>query len=134
MRLARPEIVQFDRAEAAAVLAERPDAADARSAEALASALATALGAAAIVTDGVAGAAAATTDGVVTVAGPALPTRDATGAGDAHAASVLLGLASAAPPPTLADLRGALEDAAATGAEVAAVIGAQARIPSEGAR
>jgi sugar/nucleoside kinase (ribokinase family) len=131
LRAARPDIVQFDRAEAAAVLAESVENVEGRSAETLATQLAEALGAVAVVTDGAAGAGAATAAGAITVPAPALSGRDATGAGDAHAASILLSLASRSWPPSLNDLRAALEEAAGRGAQVAAVVGAQGRIPAE---
>jgi sugar/nucleoside kinase (ribokinase family) len=131
LRVAKPEIVQFDRAEAAAVLAESVENVEGLSAQALATALAEAVGAVAIVTDGAAGAGAASADGAVTVPASALGGRDATGAGDAHAASILLSLASGSWPPSLDELRAALQEAAGRGAQVAAVVGAQGRIPAE---
>lgn len=131
LRATRPDIVQFDRAEAAAVLVETVENAERLSTEALATELAKALHAIAVVTDGAAGASAATADGVVTVMAPALSGRDATGAGDAHAAAVLLSLAPDPWPPSLPELRAALEVAASRGAQVAAVMGAQGRIPAE---
>ena len=132
LRTARPDIVQFDRAEAAAVLDESVESAEALSGKALAVALAQALGSVAVVTDGAAGASAATNDGAVTILAPALSGRDATGAGDAHAASILLSLAPAPWPPSVPALRAALEGAAGRGGQVTAVVGAQGRIPAEG--
>jgi sugar/nucleoside kinase (ribokinase family) len=131
LRAARPDIVQFDHAEAEAILAESVGHANGLSAAALATALAEALGAVTVVTDGAAGAAAATAHGAVTVPAPALSGRDATGAGDAHAASILLSLASRSWPPSLHELRAALDEAAGHGAQVAEVVGAQGRIPAE---
>jgi sugar/nucleoside kinase (ribokinase family) len=131
LRRARPDIVQFDRAEAATVLVEAVENADRLSTDALATELAKALRAVAVVTDGAAGASAATADGAVTVGAPALDSHDATGAGDAHAAAVLLSLSPGPWPPSLPKLRTALAEAAGRGAQVAAVVGAQGRIPAE---
>jgi sugar/nucleoside kinase (ribokinase family) len=102
------------------------------SAEVLAGALAASLDAAVVVTDGPAGAAVATVNGAARVSGAAAPEVDATGAGDAHAAAVVLGLAGGPWPPSVDELRQAVAAAARAGAEVAGVVGAQARIPSEG--
>jgi len=131
LRTVRPEIVLFNRAEASALLAEQLEATGPEAAEVLAPGLALALGGAALVTDGAAGAAAATGEGTVTVHGSSGGAVDATGAGDAVAAGILLALAGAAWPPPLAALRHALEQATRLGAEVAGVVGAQAPIPSE---
>jgi sugar/nucleoside kinase (ribokinase family) len=132
VRVARPDLVLFDRAEAAAVAGVRDDGAGAGPAEGLATRLAMLLGAVAVVTNGPAGAAAAAGRETVAVAGEVRPLVDATGAGDAHAAAVLDLLAGGAWPPTAADLRRALEVAGAAGAKVAGLVGAQAKAPSEG--
>jgi sugar/nucleoside kinase (ribokinase family) len=129
LRVARPDLLLFDRREAVVLTGALADAPTdpARSAADLAGALAEALGAAAVVTDGPAGAAAAIGGKAGTVEAAPRPVVDATGAGDAHAAAVLGALARGPWPPRLADLRHALEIGGPAGAEVAAVIGAQAR-------
>jgi ribokinase len=132
VRAARPDLLLFDRAEAATVLDPAAAPAEIPSADVLATALAAWCGAAAVVTDGPAGAAVATVNGSARVSSPAAPVVDATGAGDAHAAAVLIGLAGGPWPPSVEELRRATAAAAQAGAEVAGVVGAQARIPSEG--
>ena len=130
LRTVAPQVVLFDRGEAEAILgAHQPGA---RPAGDLAGALAAALGALAVVTDGQAGAATATPDGgVVSVPGEPVVAVDATGAGDAHAAVMLNELATSDWPPDLSSVEHALVRAGHAGAEVAAVVGAQARVPSE---
>jgi sugar/nucleoside kinase (ribokinase family) len=85
----------------------------------------------AVVTDGPAGAAAATGPETVFLEGAGRTPTDATGAGDAHAAAVLDALAGGAWPPSVTDLRHALELAGPAGADVAGLVGAQARTASE---
>ncbi|HEV7199405.1 MAG TPA: carbohydrate kinase family protein [Candidatus Limnocylindria bacterium] len=130
IRTARPDLVVFDRAEAATILGSAAPAGD-RAAGALATALVAALGGVAIVTDGASGAAAAATEGAVEVRGRARSVLDATGAGDAFAASLIAALSGEGWPPSLAVLQHALENAAARGADVAGAVGAQARLGSE---
>jgi sugar/nucleoside kinase (ribokinase family) len=132
VRAARPDVVLFDRAEAAAVLDTGAGTAEVPSADLLATSLAGSLEVVAVVTDGPAGAAAATINGSIRVNAPAARLVDATGAGDAHAAVVILGLAGAPWPPSLEELRAVLADAGTAGAAVAGLVGAQARIPAEG--
>jgi ribokinase len=132
VKAAAPELVLFDRSEAAAVLGLEPEAAATRSSEELATALTGALRAIAVVTDGASGAAVATDEGAWRVGGPPRPQVDTTGAGDAYAAAVILGLAIGAWPPAAADLRQALEEAGEIGGQVAGLVGAQARAPIEG--
>lgn len=127
LRTIRPELVLFDRAEASALQAGGSGGPLAG----LAAALAAAIGGTAVVTDGAAGAAAATGDGTVAVPGWPGPAVDATGAGDAFGAGVLLALADGPWPPPLPALRSALEEASRVGAEVAGVVGSQARVASE---
>jgi sugar/nucleoside kinase (ribokinase family) len=126
LRMVHPELVLFDRAEASALLESH-----AESAERLAASLASAIGGTAIVTDGAAGAAAATATGTFAIPGWPGSAVDATGAGDAFGAGILLALAGGPWPPALPDLRQALEQASRLGAEVAGVVGAQARVSSE---
>jgi sugar/nucleoside kinase (ribokinase family) len=130
LRLARPDLLLFDRAEAANVLGPGPG--EVPSAETLATALVAAYAVVAIVTDGPAGAAAATGNGAIHVPGRPIDAVDTTGSGDAHAAAVMWALALGPWPPSLEELGGALAAAGAVGGEVAGVPGAQARIPSEG--
>ncbi|MGH2488262.1 MAG: carbohydrate kinase family protein [Candidatus Limnocylindria bacterium] len=127
LRTIRPELVLFDRAEASAILAGHP----AELLEDLAAALVSAMGGTALVTDGAAGAAGATGDGTVAVSGWPGSAVDATGAGDAFGAGMLLALADGEWPPPLPALRAALEQASRLGAEVAGVVGSQARVASE---
>lgn len=132
IRAARPDVVLFDRAEAAAVLNPGSGMSAVPSADLLAESLAGMLDGVAIVTDGPAGAAGATINGAIRVNAAAAPLVDATGAGDAHAASVILALAGAPWPPSLEELRTALAEGGRAGAAVAGLVGAQARIPVEG--
>jgi ribokinase len=138
IRATRPDLLLFDRREASVLLGEAATAAS-PSAETLAAALTVAFGCAAVVTDGLAGASAATpegsahVDGLVTAGASLAPAVDATGAGDAHAAVMLTALAPGPWPPPLPAVQQALESAARLGAEVAAAVGAQARVALEGA-
>jgi sugar/nucleoside kinase (ribokinase family) len=133
LKTARPDLVLFDRGEASTAAGSPSGGSPLASAGDLAARLSAALGAVAVVTDGPAGAAAASGAGTITTQGTARPLVDATGAGDAHAAAVLDVLAGGPWPPEVADLRRALELAGPAGAAVAGLVGAQARIPSEGA-
>lgn len=123
----RPELVLFDRTEAWALIAGD----SAENLEALAAAVSSAIGGTAVVTDGASGAAAGTGDGTVAVPGWPGSAVDATGAGDAFGAGILLALADGLWPPPLPALRSALEEASRVGAEVAGVVGSQARVASE---
>lgn len=125
LRAARPDLLHVDRAEAETILGLGPTAEE--SADGLAARLVAAIGGVAVVTDGAEGAGAASREGSVWVDGAGLPTVDATGAGDAHAAAMLTILAAGSWPPSLAELHEALERAGAQGAAVAGVVGAQAR-------
>ena len=129
LRAARPDLVLFDRLEAAAIVDQGEP--DGLPAEALAAGVVECIGGIAVVTDGPAGAAVATADGSWSVAGRPEPRVDATGAGDAHAAGILLALAGGPWPPAADDLRRALESGGQLGAEAAGHAGAQARLPSE---
>lgn len=129
LRAARPDLVLFDRAEAEAILGERADAHV--PAEELAARMVERLGGIAVVTDGPAGAAVASAGGAWSITSSAAPRVDATGAGDAYAAGVLLALAGGSWPPPNDDLRRALEAGGRLGAEAAGRVGAQAPLPSE---
>jgi sugar/nucleoside kinase (ribokinase family) len=132
--MTRPDLVLVDRAEASALLTAGSATGRLRTAEELAAGLVSALGGVAVVTDGAADAAAAVATQTLTVPGSPGVTVDATGAGDAHAAAILLAVAGGAWPPTTSALRDALERAGRLGAEVAGVVGAQARVLSEGSQ
>jgi sugar/nucleoside kinase (ribokinase family) len=132
LRAARPDLLLFDRDEAAIVAGRSEDGGGHRPAEELAALVAAELDAVAVVTDGPAGAAAAIGGQTLVVEGAVGPLVDATGAGDAHAAAVLDALAVSSWPPPIDDLRRALERAGPAGAEVAGLVGAQARSRSEG--
>jgi ribokinase len=131
LRAARPDLVLFDRAEAEAILGERAEGYADLPAEELAARVVERIGGIAVVTDGPVGATVASADGAWSLAGQTEPRVDATGAGDAYAAGVLLGLAGRPWPPSTDDLRRALEAGARLGAEAAGQVGAQARLPSE---
>jgi sugar/nucleoside kinase (ribokinase family) len=128
---ARPDLVLFDRAEASIAAGVPAVEAALLSATELARRLNAALGTVAVVTDGPAGAAAATGLETVFLEGAGRNPTDATGAGDAHAAAVLHALAGGPWLPSVTDLRHALELAGPAGAEVAGLVGAQARTASE---
>ena len=134
LKVTRSDLVLVDRAEASAILAAGSPAGRLRSVEELAAGLVSALGGVAVVTDGARGSAAAI--GAQTLTVPATPgvAVDATGAGDAHAAGFLLAMAGGPWPPSSATLHDALDQAGRLGAEVAGVVGAQARVPSEASR
>jgi len=89
-----------------------------------------------IVTSGADGSAAAAGDVELEVPAVELPgpMLDATGAGDAFLAAALVGLADAATwPPSVKQLRAAMERGSLLGSQVARVVGAQGRAPAEGA-
>jgi sugar/nucleoside kinase (ribokinase family) len=134
LQVTRPDLILVDRAEASAILATGSAAGRLRPADELAAGLVSALGGVAVVTDGGGGSAAAI--GAQTLTVPAAPgvAVDATGAGDAHAAGFLLAVAEGPWPPNSATLHDALEQAGRLGAEVAGVVGAQGRVPSEAGR
>lgn len=102
----------------------------AAAADALASAFP---GAVAVVTGGAAGSAAAGPGFALSVEArdPATPMVDATGAGDAYAAALILALDATEWPPEVAVLRAAMEAGSRAGGLVARVAGAQARIAGE---
>lgn len=102
----------------------------AAAADALASAFP---GAVAVVTGGAAGSAAAGPGFALSVPArdPATPMVDATGAGDAYAAALILVLGAAEWPPEVAVLRAAMEAGSRAGGLAARVAGAQARIAGE---
>ncbi|HET9498285.1 MAG TPA: carbohydrate kinase family protein [Candidatus Limnocylindria bacterium] len=131
LRAARPDLALFDRAEAEAIVGDRAEADAERSGEELAAGVAGRIGGIVVVTDGPAGAAVASAGGSWSLLGSMAPRIDATGAGDAYAAGVLVALAGSPWPPPQDDLRRALEAGGRLGAEAAGQIGAQARIPSE---
>ncbi len=87
-----------------------------------------------VVTDGGRGSVAAgvsLSGAVATGAWSAATAQDATGAGDAFVAVVLARLVPAWPPSEVA-IRSALDEASEAGAQAAAVLGAQGRLPGEG--
>jgi sugar/nucleoside kinase (ribokinase family) len=133
MRVARPDLVVVDRAEADTILDASPATPD-RTTQALAVELAAALRSIAIVTAGAAGAALAAGDGVLVVEGRPRSVVDATGAGDALTASLIATLGRESWPPPLAVLRRALEEAAEFGADVAGAVGAQTHLVTEAQR
>lgn len=131
VRTVHPDLVLFDRREAAVVLGVSGSPATG-SAQDLAAQLAATYDAVAVVTDGSAGAAASVGSETIFLDVVARPVVDATGVGDAYAAAVLDALAGGAWPPSGAELRRTLELAAPAGAAAASLVGAQARVPSEG--
>jgi sugar/nucleoside kinase (ribokinase family) len=131
LQVTRSDLVLVDRAEASAILAAGFAAGRLRTAEELAAGLVSALGGVAVVTDGAGGSAAAIGGQTLTVPATQGVAVDATGAGDAHAAGFLLAVAKGPWPPSSATLHDALEQAGHLGAEVAGVVGAQARVLSE---
>jgi ribokinase len=131
LQAVRPDLALFDRAEAEAILGERAGANGELSGEALAAGVAERIGGIVVVTDGPAGAAVASAGGAWSVVRSTAPRVDATGAGDAYAAAVLLALAGGSWPPARDDLRRALEAGGRLGAEAAGQVGAQAPLPSE---
>jgi sugar/nucleoside kinase (ribokinase family) len=122
-------LLVVSRDEAAALL-DRPLPSTAAAADAVAGALP---GLIAVVTGGVAGSSAAGPGFALSVPAVEQPTAmlDATGAGDAYLAALILGLFDAGWPPDVAALRGAMERGAEAGALVSRVLGAQARTSAE---
>ena len=122
-------LLVVSRDEAAALL-DRPLPSTAAAADAVAGALP---GLIAVVTGGVAGSSAAGPGFALSVpaVGQTTAMLDATGAGDAYLAALILGLLEAAWPPDVAALRGAMERGAEAGALVSGVLGAQARTSAE---
>jgi len=122
-------LLVVSRDEAAALL-DRPLPSTAAAADAVAGARP---GLIAVVTGGVAGSSAAGPGFALSV--PAVeqmtPMLDATGAGDAYLAALILGLLAAEWPPDVAALRGAMERGAEAGALVSRVLGAQGRTAVE---
>ena len=103
LRVSRPDMVLVDREEAAVILGRDPNRAE--TAVGLVASLASALDAVVVVTSGAAGAAAASSNGVIEVSEPPRAVLDATGAGDAVAASMIVALAREPWPPSLDTLR-----------------------------
>ncbi len=134
LQTTRPDLVLVDRAEASALLGAGSATGRLRTPQELAAGLVSALGGVGVVTDGAGGAAAAIGAQTLIVPASLGVAVDATGAGDAHVAGFLLAVAGGAWPPTTSALRDALERAGRLGAEVAGVVGAQARVPSEAGR
>jgi sugar/nucleoside kinase (ribokinase family) len=132
LEAARVALLVVSRDEAAALL-DRPLPSTAAAADALAGALP---GLLAVVTGGAAGSSAAGPGFALSV--PAVeqttPMLDATGAGDAYLAALILGLLAAEWPPGVSALREAMERGAQAGAEVARVLGAQGRTAAEAIR
>ncbi|MEO8639499.1 MAG: PfkB family carbohydrate kinase [Chloroflexota bacterium] len=126
---ARVALLVLSRDEAAALL-DRPLPSLAAAADALASAFP---GLIAVVTGGAAGSAAAGPGFALSVPAvdQATPTLDATGAGDAYVAALILGLLTATWPPGVPVLREAMERGARDGALVSRVLGAQGRTAAE---
>jgi sugar/nucleoside kinase (ribokinase family) len=126
-RLARAgvELLVMNADEASALLA-RPLPSLAAAADALAGAFP---GVIAVVTGGAAGASAAGPGFALSVpsVGSAAPAVDATGAGDAFAASLIARLQHVEWPPDLGTLREAMEEASRSGAQASRVLGAQGR-------
>ena len=133
LKSARVALLILSREETAALLGQElptlPAAADALSS--------VFPGAIAVVTGGMAGSAAAGPGFAISMAAleSTAPVLDATGAGDAYAASLIGCLSEGGWPPKEAQLREAMEQGSRDGAMVARVIGAQGSIAAEsGAR
>jgi ribokinase len=125
----RARLLIFSRDEAAALLdASLPSLAAA--ADAMSTAFPQAI---AIVTGGPAGSAAAGPGFALSVAAddPGTPMVDATGAGDAYAATVIAALLGADWPPSVPTMRAAMESGSRLGSLVSRAIGAQAPVVSE---
>jgi sugar/nucleoside kinase (ribokinase family) len=127
---ARPDLVVCNRDEAAGLIAAEHEAEPSR----LAGELGARLGTLAIVTDPQAGSAASRSDAgrIPRVEADGAP-RDSTGAGDAYVAALVDGLLDGPWPPTSESLDAAMRAGAALAAEVVTVVGAQTRVPLEGA-
>ena len=132
LEAARVGLLAVSRDEAAALLA-RPLPSTAAAADALAVALP---GLLAVVTGGAAGSSAAGPGFALSVPAveQATPMLDATGAGDAYLAALILGLLAAEWPPGAWALREAMERGAEAGALVSRVLGAQGRTAVEATR
>jgi fructokinase len=124
---ARPDVVVVSREEAGALLGRPADMT--RDAAAHLAELAPLV----VVTAGRAGSAAALDGKVHEAAAPEVPgpALDATGAGDAYVAALVAVLASGTWPPSTDALRTAMGEGSRSGALVARVVGAQARIDGE---
>jgi len=122
-------LLVVSRNEAAALL-DRPLPSLAAAADALAGAFPELI---AVVTGGVAGSSAAGRGFALSVPAveQATPMLDATGAGDAYLAALILGLIAAEWPPGVPALRAAMERGARGGALVSRVLGAQGRTSAE---
>lgn len=116
--------------EEAAALLDRPLPSLAAAADALAGAFP---GLTAVVTGGAVGSSAAGPGFALSVPAveQATPMLDATGAGDAYVAALILGLLGADWPPGVPRLREAMEQASRVGGLVSRVLGAQARTAAE---
>lgn len=125
-------LLVVSRDEAAALL-DRPLPSTAAAADAVAGALP---GLISVVTGGAAGSSAAGPGFALSV--PAVeqttPMLDATGAGDAYLAALILGLLAAEWPPGVSALREAMERGAVAGAQVSRVVGAQGMTAAEAIR
>lgn len=126
---AHARLLILGRDEAAALL-DLPLPSLAAAADALARAFP---GAVAVVTGGAAGSAAAGPGFALSVEArdPATPVIDATGAGDAYAAAMILALGASTWPPEVAVLRAAMEAGSRAGGLAARVAGAQGHIAGE---
>jgi ribokinase len=125
-------LLVVSREEASALLA-RPLPSLPAAADALAGAF---LSVIAVVTGAAAGSAAAGPGFALSVPAvePATPMVDATGAGDAYVAALIVRLAASDWPPDAATLRDAMERGTRAGGLVARVVGAQGRTEDEAAR
>ncbi|HUF06708.1 MAG TPA: carbohydrate kinase family protein [Candidatus Binatia bacterium] len=125
LRALRPSLVVLNREEATLVSAAVGDAGQ------VAVALAHALGASVVVTEPD-GASAAVGDRVTRVSAPGgARATDTTGAGDAFAATLLVGLLADPWPPTVEAIERAMDAASRAASEVARSDGAQARVAGE---
>ena len=129
MTTVRPDLLILDRQESQVVLGGVV-----RSLAGGASSLAAAMpGTVAVVTGGAEGSAAAGLAGTVAMTPEAPPpvAVDATGAGDAYAASLIATFLGAPWPPGSPTLHEAMERAGEVGAQVSQVMGAQGHVPAE---
>ena len=125
-------LLVLSRDEAAALL-DRPLPSMAAAADALAVAFPALV---AVVTGGAAGSAAAGPGFAISVPAvePGTPMLDATGAGDAYVAALILELRGSDWPPDMPKLRAAMERASRDGGLVSRVLGAQGRTAGEPSR